>query len=294
MLSLHQPPFRWRSASGAAAEVRATQQAPTPDEWAPQRHAAIRASVKSLHVLLAINEADVLERLAVALIHAGHEVGTARDGQQAIERSQVAQPDVVVLEAALPRGGGLQVCRHIRERSHTPIVLLVGDAVDEDTILHGLQLGADEVIRSSQSPRLIVAQMEAVVRRGILASTPSESTLLQVSDLMLDLLTHQVFKGGAAIRLTRLEFRLLWLLLATPGQVVPYARLVHDAWGYTDEPTPHLLKAHMSRLRRKLGLDRVGGVTIESILGIGYRLTQTAPCNAAMPVATDLIVPDRP
>jgi DNA-binding response OmpR family regulator len=252
--------------------------------WTPRNQAH-----NSLQALVGAGSTETLERLTVALLHAGHEVGTARDGQQAFERWQLEQPDLVVLEAALPQLDGLEVCRRIREYSHGPIVVLVASAEDEETIVRGLELGADEVLPSSYSTRTLVAHMQTVARRASRELVRPDPTRLHVGDLVVDLQMHQVIRAGEVIRLTRLEFRLLCLLMGTVGQVVPYARLVHDAWGYADDPTPHLLKAHMSRLRRKLSLEREGSVWIEAILGIGYRLAISPHC----PIGTDISEPGR-
>jgi two-component system, OmpR family, response regulator MtrA len=249
----------------------------------PCRCAAPVQKRERLHVLVSTGCTEVLERLTVGLIHAGHEVGTARDGHHALERWRLEQPDLVVLDSALPELDGLEVCRRIRERSHTPIVLLVDTADAEEQIVRGLELGADEVLLSTNSSRLLVAQVQAVARRALRQPARTDAMRLHVGDLIVDLQMHQVFRGSELIRLTRLEFRLLCLLMATAGQVVPYKRLVRDAWGYTDEPTPHLLRAPMSRLRRKLALERAGSVSIEAILGTGYRLS----FNPGSPIGTN-------
>jgi DNA-binding response OmpR family regulator len=234
-------------------------------------------------VLLADADADHVDLLTYAFRREGYTVLTAADGQQAMERWEADLPDAVVLEAVLARIDGFEVCRRIRSARPTPVILLTARDEEED-ILRGLRLGADDYVVKPFSPKLLMARMRAVLRRCRADPFRQPASEVQAGDLLLDLRRHQVTKAGQPVRLTPLEFRLLYMLATNAGRVLRYARLVEHAWGYCDEDNSALLKTHMSHLRRKLGLAAGGPGSIQAVLGIGYALI---PATAPHPASPD-------
>ncbi len=232
------------------------------------------------HVLLVDDDADLRDLLARALGRAGYRVTTAADGRQALAQWRAEHPDLVLLDGNLPGIDGFEVCRQIRQKSDTPVILLTGRG-EEAQVVQGLQVGADDYVTKPFSPRQLVARMEAVLRRY--RTRARESTReLRVDDLVLDVETHTATKAGRQVTLTRLEFRLLEILMANAGQVVPYARLVE--YSSSDSATPSGsagLRTHISHLRAKLGLRATGPDSIESVPGVGYQLTRNAPTSPA-------------
>jgi two-component system OmpR family response regulator len=227
-----------------------------------------------MKVLVVDNDADLLDLLTYALRRAGFTVLAALDGEQALRQWQAERPDLVLLESALPRVNGLEVCRRIRELGQTPIILLTKHATDAD-IVGGFEAGADDCVAKPFSPKQLVARMHAVLRRYEPDSERLTSSALRVGELMLDPEAHRVTKAGKAIDLTPLEFRLLYYLALNAGQVVPYSRMIEEAWGYYGEGTMVVLKTHISHLRRKLGPPRSGPGSITVTLGIGFRLVNS-------------------
>ena len=225
-----------------------------------------------MKVLVVDDDADLLDLTSYALRREGFTVIPASDGQQAVQRWESETPDLVVLDANMPKMNGFEVCRKIRQGSSTPVIMLTARG-DESDILQGLQLGADDYVTKPFSAKQLVARMRAVLRRCQADPYRQPVSQLTVGDLMLDLQSHEATKGGEPVQLTPLEFRILYMLAMNEGRVIPYARLVEYAWGY-DGGDSSLLKTHISHIRSKLGMvgDQPGG--IKAVPGVGYSLTK--------------------
>ena len=223
-----------------------------------------------MKVLLVEDDADVLDVTTYALRREGYTVLAAIDGQQALQRWEAEQPDIVLLDANLPKLNGFEVCRRIRQESQTPVIMLT--AQDED-VVRGLTLGADDYVTKPFSAKQLTARMKAVLRRTQADSYRRATSEVRAGDLHLDLQSHEATKGGKQVQLTPLEFRILYLLGINEGRVIPYSRLVEYAWGY-EGGDASLLKTHISHLRRKLGLPGDGPGSVKAVPGVGYTLVR--------------------
>ncbi len=226
-----------------------------------------------MKVLVVDDDADLLDLMTYALRREGFTVTTAIDGQQALQRWEDERPDIVLLDGNLPKLDGFEVCRRIRHGAKTPIIMLTARDEEED-VLRGLQVGADDYVTKPFSAKLLTARMKTVLRRCQADPYRQAMSQVRVGDLVLDLQSHEVTKAGEAVQLTPLEFRILYLLAMNEGRVVPYSRLVEYAWGYYDEGNSSLLKTHLSHIRRKLGLPATGPGSVKAILGVGYSLAR--------------------
>ena len=227
-----------------------------------------------MKVLFADDDADLLDVTAYALRREGYEVLAASDGQRALARWEAERPDLVLLDVTMPKLTGFEVCRRIRLASDTPIIMLTARGEEED-VVRGLNLGADDYVTKPFSAKQLVARMEAALRRSQVHAHDRPVREVRAGDLALDVESREVTKGGALVRLTTLEFRLLHLLAMNEGRVIPYARLVEHAWGY-DGGDATLLKSHIYNIRRKLGLPPTGSGSIRAVSGVGYGLTRGA------------------
>ena len=225
-----------------------------------------------MKVLVVDDDADLLDLTSYALRREGFTVIPASDGQQAVQRWESETPDLVVLDANMPKMNGFEVCRKIRQGSGTPVIMLTACG-DEGDILQGLQLGADDYVTKPFSAKQLIARMRAVLRRCQADPYRQPVSQLSVGDLMLDLQSHEATKGGEPVQLTPLEFRILYMLAMNEGRVIPYARLVEYAWGY-DGGDSSLLKTHISHIRSKLGMVGDGPGGIKAVPGVGYSLTK--------------------
>jgi DNA-binding response OmpR family regulator len=231
-----------------------------------------------MKILLAEGDLDLLDLLSYALRREGYEVIAAADGQQVLSRWEREQPDLLVLAVDLEKVSGIEICRAIRRASAVPVILHA-EVDGKQRVIAGLDSGADDFIRQPFDVAELLARMRAVLRRrhGELRPDASE---LRVGDILLDLESHQAGLRGASVQLTPLEFRILSLLMMNPGRIVPFARVFQYAWGY-DSGETHVLKTHVSHIRRKLELPADGPGAIRSVSSVGYRLV-------VAPVAEDV------
>jgi DNA-binding response OmpR family regulator len=229
-----------------------------------------------MKILLADDDAELLDVTAYALRREGFAVIGANDGAQALRRWQQDRPDIVVLDVTMPELDGFAVCHQIRAAGMTPVLLLTA-LNQEEQVIRGFEAGADDYVTKPFSPRQLAMRLHAIWRRSA-NGEPEPARELRLGPLTLDAESHEVTLGEEPIHLTPIEFRLLFMLVANAGRVVSTGRLVEYGWGY-DGGDISLLKTHVSHLRKKLGLplDDLGG--IRAISRVGYRLTRT--CDAS-------------
>jgi len=220
---------------------------------------------------LVVDDDRVLADLvAFTLRREGYQVVQAFDGPTALQRWQDEQPDVIVLDVNLPKTvpplDGFTVCQRIREQANTPIILLTVRG-EEDDIVKGLKLGADDYMLKPFSPRQLVARIEAVLRRVGKAPAP---TIRQTGSLTFDPGRRTVQIGeGEPISLTALESRLLDVLTLNAGQILPNETIISHVWGL-DGADRDMLRQLVRRLRGKIEPDSTNPRFIETIPGLGY------------------------
>jgi DNA-binding response OmpR family regulator len=222
-----------------------------------------------MKILIVEDDLALSDVLAFTLRRAGFETLVVHDGLAAVAAWEKESPDLIVLDLNLPKLDGLGVCRHIRARDKTPIIILSVRGSDE-AIVTGLEQGADDYIVKPFSPGQLVARIRAVLRRAGLAATPG---VLTVADLTLDRARNEVQRPNQLpIRLTPLETKLLETLLIHAGQVLTSEGLITAVWG-AEGGDKTMLKQLVYRLRTKLESDN-GPTQIETIPGVGYSLRQ--------------------
>lgn len=222
-----------------------------------------------MKVLIVEDDLALSDVISFTLRRGGFAVVTAYDGRAALEGYLADRPDLVLLDLNLPKLDGLEVCRRIRTLDQTPIIMLSARSDDED-VVKGLELGADDYIVKPFSPSQLVARVRAVLRRAGAVETPD---ILQTADLRLDRARSEVQQSNLPpIRLTQLEMRLLEAFMLNAGQVLPSDRLISTVWGI-DGGDRTMLKQLVYRLRSKLESDSAHAVYIETVPSIGYVLT---------------------
>jgi len=230
---------------------------------------------------LVIDDDRVLADLvAFTLRREGFQVIQGYDGETALQSWAKEQPDLVVLDVNLPKLDGFAVCRRIREQADTPIILLTVRG-EEDDIVRGLELGADDYISKPFSPRQLVARAQAVLRRAGKTSTPA---IRQAGELIMDAGRRELHIGqGPPVPLTPLESRLLDYLMVNAGHVLTTEALIDHVWG-PEGGDRDMLRQLVRRLRANVA-RACGGVEpdpatrpgyIETVPGLGYGLTLPA------------------
>jgi len=219
-------------------------------------------------VLVADDDRDLLELIGFALGQSGYMVLKAHNGTSALSLFDAEEPDLVVLDINMPGASGFQVCESIRARSSVPIMMLTVRSEEED-LVRALELGADDYLTKPFSPRTLLARIKALLRRaGMEGSTP-----LSAGRLTLNLEDHTVGIGAdAPVRLTKLELRLLQMLLANAGRTVSSDRLLVHIWGHRNSGDRQLLKQLVHRLRQKIETDPAVPQLLQTAAGAGYKL----------------------
>jgi two-component system response regulator RegX3 len=219
-------------------------------------------------VLVVEDEASFIEALEVALGKEGFEVITAMNGRAGLEAFRADRPDVVLLDLMLPELPGLDVLKAIRREAATPVIVVSAKDAEADVVV-ALELGADDYVTKPYSVRELVARIRAAARRTVDVG-PADT--LVAGEASLDLGALRLRVGESEIDLPKKEFEVLELLMKQPGRVVPREEFLDTVWGFTWVGDTRTLDQHIRRLRRRLE-DLGGGPAIETVRGVGYRLT---------------------
>ncbi|MFN2158508.1 MAG: response regulator [Anaerolineales bacterium] len=220
-----------------------------------------------MKVLVVDDDLDLADVVSFTLRRAGYETLMAYDGQTALDRWRTESPDLIILDVNLPKLDGTKVCVKIRQKSDTPIIMLTVRG-DEDDIVRGLEIGADDYIVKPFSPRQLVARVEAVLRRS--GSPHVASSPITVDNLTLDPMRHEVSLSGKLVaHLTPLETRLLETLMINKNQVLLSDNLIDNIWG-PEGGDRAMLKQLVYRVRRKIEKDPSHPKFLQTVPGVGY------------------------
>ena len=217
------------------------------------------------------DEEDILELLDFTLTREGYRVILQKDGSQGLEAIRGLYPDLVILDHMLPGLNGLDVCRIVKndkELEHIPIVMLTVKGEEED-IVTGFELGADDYITKPFSIHVLVARMRAVLRRSRGIVDASSNRHIHVGNLLINPALFNVNVQGRDIRLTKMEFGILNTLAENEGKVLTRKQLLKAVQGNVEPVTDRTIDVHLASLRKKLG---VTGYLIQTVRGVGYRL----------------------
>ena len=220
----------------------------------------------SMKALIVDDDRVLADVVAFALRREGYEVIQAHDGLSALQSWTKNRPDLIILDINLPKMDGFSVCQRIRKEASTPIIMLTVRSEDED-VVRGLVLGADDYIPKPFSPRQLIARAQAVLRH---CREAQPSTLTQLGDLHLDA-SRRVMRinQGEPIHLTVLEGRLLDYLMVNAGQGLSYEVIIDHVWGPRGGDR-NMLRQLVHRLRSKTETDPAQPVYIKTIPGLGY------------------------
>lgn len=219
-----------------------------------------------LKILVVDDESRMRKLVRDFLVKAGYDVVEAGDGEEALEIF-FRQKDIalIVLDVMMPKMDGWQVCQEVRAYSRVPVIMLTarGDEQDE---LQGFRLGVDEYISKPFSPKILVARIEAILRR---TNQVSEETALSCGGIEIDKAAHQVFIDGKAIDLSYKEFELLTYFVENKGIALSREKILNNVWNYDYFGDARTIDTHVKKLRSKMGQK---GELIKTIWGMGYKL----------------------
>ncbi len=221
-------------------------------------------------VLVVDDEPLVRDVVARYLRREGFRTLIAGDGESARQLIETEEPGLVVLDVMMPGVDGLTLCRWIRERSDTPVILLTALGEEADRIV-GLELGADDYVTKPFSPRELAVRAKTVLRRtGVV---PKAGLKITFGDVVVDVDKREVTKAGEDVRLTVREFDLLVFLATNPRQVFSRSHLLARVWGDEFSLDAATVTVHVRRLREKVEDDPSTPLHLETVWGVGYRFT---------------------
>lgn len=197
----------------------------------------------------------------------------AHDGHQALQQRREHRPDIVVLDLMLPGLDGWEVCRSIRKEDDVPIIMLTAREEETDRLI-GLEIGADDYVVKPFSPREVVARAKVILRRTHKAVVKPEP--LKAGGLVIDVEQHQATQNGAVLDLTPTEFKILEILVASPGRVYSRLQIVELVQGYAFDGYERTIDAHIKNLRRKIEINPKEPQYIQTIYGVGYKFVGDA------------------
>ena len=219
-------------------------------------------------ILIVEDEADMARGLQFNLEARGYEVAIAPDGEAGYQAAITGRPDLVLLDVMLPRRDGYDVCRALRKAEPAlPILMLTAKGQEDDVIL-GLKLGADDYVKKPFSVAELVARIETLLRRSPGAGGPGHVDFGSVS---VDFIRHQATRRGRPIDLTVKEFDLLRYFASHRGSVVSRDALLNAVWGYDAVPNTRTVDAHIVKLRQKIEEAPHEPRHLLTVHGIGYK-----------------------
>lgn len=221
-------------------------------------------------LLIIEDDADLVKALELYFSRAGYEVVTAANGLEGLQVLYKERPDIVILDIAMPKLDGWEVCRRIRELSQVPVVILTA-RVQEDERVKGLKLGADDYVVKPFSLKELEARLEAVLRRARAARPMKEGVIFANNELVIDSDRLIVTREGRHVELTPTELRLLLFLAENEGRVLTHKQILEKIWGAEYVDDVDYVKLFVYRLRRKIESDAENPRYILSERGIGYR-----------------------
>lgn len=220
-------------------------------------------------VLIADDNRQITSILEEYAKKEGHTPYVAFDGREALDLFSGVHPDVVLLDVMMPKIDGFEVCREIRKKSDTPVIMITARGEDFEKIM-GLDIGADDYIVKPFSPGEVMARIRAVLRR-ITREDTSGGQRFSFSNLTVNLDEYIVTIGGKRVLLTKKETELLWTLATNRNKAFSRDNLLNSLWGYDYFGDTRTVDSHIKRLRAKLDAYPHEGWEIGTIWGVGYK-----------------------
>ena len=214
-------------------------------------------------ILIIEDEKNISNLLKLELTHANYECDQAFDGESGLNKALNQDYELILLDLMLPRINGIEVCRQLRLKKQTPIIMLTARDEVMDKV-NGLQVGADDYLAKPFAMEELLARINALLRR---VSNQNKSLKYKYGEIEIEVINHHVKFKDETITLTTTEFDLLSLLVQNGGNIVTKNDILNKVWGYEKNVSTNVVEVYIRYLRNKLA-----GINIETIRGIGYRL----------------------
>ena len=220
-------------------------------------------------VLVIEDEESFRDALKFMLSREGFDVILAPNGAEGIKLFDSMNPDLVLLDLMLPEVSGTEVCKYIRNKSNTPVIMLTAKDTEIDKVV-GLELGADDYVTKPFSTRELLARIKAVLRRGGDLENDFVGAV-EVGPIRMDVERHVLSVNGEAVSMPLKEFELLEFLMRNSGRVLTRGQLMDRVWGSNYVGDGKTLDVHVKRIRSKIEPDPANPVHLTTVRGLGYR-----------------------
>lgn len=227
-----------------------------------------------IRILVVDDELSIVKFLRANLEANGFTVVAATDGAEALQKIEMEPPDMVLLDITMPKMDGFEVCRHIRQWSQIPIIMISARADDSDKV-KCLNLGADDYITKPFSATELIARVRAVLRRYQAIQIIPAQPHFERGALNINFASRQVTLAGAEVRLTPTEFNLLQELVLNRGKALTHTHLLNKVWGPEYLNEREYLHVFVGRLRAKLDSDEATPKHIITLPGVGYQFSDS-------------------
>lgn len=227
-------------------------------------------------VLVIEDDKEIVNLLEIHLNDIDCQVLKASDGKEGLRVAMAENPDLIILDISMPKMDGIEVCREIRKKQSTPIIMLTAKVEEIDRVL-GLEIGADDYITKPFSVREFIARVKAIFRRAKMDRESMKNNIdeeLKFADLRINIEKRKVVQNEKKIELSPKEFELLVLMASNPGKNYSRSNLLNIIWGYDFEGYEHTVNSHINRLRAKIEPEMANPTYIITTWGVGYKFNE--------------------
>ncbi|OPA73986.1 DNA-binding response regulator [Paenibacillus selenitireducens] len=226
----------------------------------------------STTVLIVDDDKEIAELIEVYLRNEGYTIHKAHDGEEALKKMENLTFHLLILDIMMPKMDGMEVCRQVRKKSNVPILMLSAKVEDMDKIL-GLMTGADDYMIKPFNPLELTARVKALLRRAnYQQASQSEGSSIHIQSLVINKESHTVSVDGTVVKLTSLEFDILYLLASNRGRVFGSEEIFERVWNELGAGSNKTVMVHISNLRDKLEAAAPGESFIQTVWGVGYKI----------------------
>lgn len=221
------------------------------------------------HILVIEDEESFRDALQFMLSREGFDVTLAPNGAEGMKLFDSVSPDLVLLDLMLPEVSGTEVCKYIRAKAKTPVIMLTAKDTEVDKVV-GLELGADDYVTKPFSTPELLARIRAVLRRGVDPELESQD-FLERGSVKMDFERHALYVNGETVAIPLKEFELLEYLIRNSGRVLTRGQLMDRIWGSNYVGDGKTLDVHIKRIRSKIEPDPANPIYLTTVRGLGYR-----------------------
>lgn len=222
-------------------------------------------------ILVVDDDKQIAELAEVYLRNEGYNIYKAQDGIHALQLLGTYQVDLIILDIMMPKMDGLELCKQIRKNNQVPILMLSAKVQDMDKII-GLMTGADDYMSKPFNPLELIARVKALLRRANYQKIVEDTNRIQISSLEIDKLSHTVTANGKKLKLTAIEFDILYLLAKNSGRVFGSEEIFEMVWNEPGAGSNKTVMVHISNLRDKIEAVSPGEMIIQTVWGVGYKI----------------------